>query len=298
MPVVVVGWFGEKSYSLQLHGISESLSRYGLAENRDYRFEYHQVRSQPELEAVLARHAGAPFVIYSANTSPAEFVIKSRTRVPHVFLTYSDPLADGWIQSYAQPGGTATGVVEFAPVHGKRLDLLRDLVPSAQATAIVLETNSASDVLDASLAEYSRAHPHPALKVFRVATGEAVDSIARRLRESKIDSAYVPLVGDIDRVVQPALEALARARVPAISERKADVRRGAVMALEVDRDALFERVAHQIALVLENVPPGTIPVQSPRKFLLTVNLDAAKRIGIDVPRSLLLQAEVVIADGR
>jgi ABC-type uncharacterized transport system substrate-binding protein len=218
MPVVVVGWFGEKSYTLQLRGISESLSRNGLAENRDYRFEFHQVRSQPELETVLAKHAGAPFVIYSANTSPAEYVIKSRTRVPHVFLTYSDPLADGWIQSYAQPGGTATGVVEFAPVHGKRLDLLRDLAPNAKTTAIILETNSTSDVLDASLAEYSRSHSHPALKVFRVAIGESVESIARRLSRVEDRFGLRSLVGDIDRVVQPALEALAQARVPAISE--------------------------------------------------------------------------------
>jgi putative ABC transport system substrate-binding protein len=100
-------------------------------------------------------------------------------------------------------------------------------------------------------------------------------------------------VGDIDRVVQPAMLGMRRYR---IHDRRQQS--GAVMALEVDRDALFERVAHQIALVLQNVPPGTIPVQSPRKFLLTVNLDAAKRVGIDVPRSLLLQAEVVIADGR
>ena len=64
----------------------------------------------------------------------------------------------------------------------------------------------------------------------------------------------------------------------------------------MDRDAL--RTGRRIrSLVLQNVPPGTIPC-SRRKFLLTVNLDAAKRIGIEVPRSLLLQAEVVIADGR
>jgi putative ABC transport system substrate-binding protein len=297
--ILVVGWFPKNAFESHLRGIARHLDSQGLREGRDFTFDYRQVRSQNELDGVLMSRGAGPVVIYSINTTPGEFVRRNGTSEPHVFLTYSDPLADGWITSYARPGGNATGVVEYAAVHEKRLDLLTRLAPRASAIAMIVESSSDGlERLREDSARFARTHPGISIALVSVARGETVDAVASRLRKAGAQAAYVPLHGGIDDIVDTVFGALRRERLPAIGERRGDIERGAVLSLAVDRNELRERISHQLALVLRGTPPGEIPVHSPRKFLLTVNMDAARRIGVEVPRSLLRQADFIVSDGR
>jgi putative tryptophan/tyrosine transport system substrate-binding protein len=297
--VVVASWFPQRNFDWQLKRFAELLAAEGLARGIDYEFEYHQVRSQQELDRALARQGDRPHVVYTTNTSPAEFVIRNGTLAPHVFATYSDPLADGWSASYARPGKALTGVVEYAAAHEKRLELLTRLLPSVKRIAVIAENGQVTrDVRDAMKAFEGR-HGNIRLSIFAVAAGDHPAGMADRLRTMKVDGAYVPMRnGAIDEIAGALYRALNGAGVPAIAERRHDISLGAVLALEVDRSELTRRLAHQLALVLTGTPAGSIPVHSPRRFQLAVNLDAARRLAITVPRGLLRQADFIIADGK
>ena len=199
---------------------------------------------------------------------------------------------------YARPGGIHTGVVEFAPAHGKRLELLLDTVTAVRRVAVLVETSSGSSALDEALAQFRAARPAVDLVVMRVSRTEGQAGISSRIRAAGVHAAYVPLEGEIDAVADAVFAALRAERIPTISEARRDIGRGAIMSLEVDRDDVVQRLSHQLALVLLGADPARVPVQSPRKFMLTLNLDAAAELGVRVPRTILRRAEVIVANGR
>ncbi len=298
--MVIVSWFPKFRYSRQVKAIEDYLVGQGFRYGADFEIEYHQVRTQEALDRVIAAQAGQPFVVLSNTTSPAEFVIRNGTRAPHVFVTYSDPIAQGWIDSYGHPGRTATGVVEYAPAHWKRLQLLARLMPKADRFAVLLGGDTVHPDLDDAIKGFLRERPGRSVKVIKVAVGDEATAIAARLLAAGAEAAYVPLPVDanIDDVAIPLYAAVSRLGLPAVSERRFDVTRGAVLALEVDRRDMNARVSHMIGLILRGTPPGSIPVHSPRRFFLSVNLDAAKRLGLAVPPSLLRQADFTVVDGK
>ena len=294
--ILVLGWFPEKSFAYQRQRVTTHLLRAGLREGVDYNVAYYQVRSQEETDRLLQGRDALSTIVFTPHTSPGHFVRASGTRVPHVFQTFSDPVADGWIESYSRPGGNRTGVVEHVPVHGKRLDLLQDLVPGARRIAVVFEATSVDPGVWRSIKAYRMSRPESALVPFKVEVGETAEAIAVRLKRDAIHAVYVPLAGQIDDISKSLFEAVRRAALPAITERHQDIPLGAVMALQVDRSDASPGVAHQLSLVLRKASAGDIPVLSPRRYVLALNPAAARRMGIDIPRGVLRKAEVVVSD--
>lgn len=295
----MLSWFEESDYRDYLRGLSERLLRYGLREGVDFHYEFRQTRSQAEVDAVIAARRGGYDVIHTTNTSPASFVMASGSKLPHVFATYSDPVAARWIETYTRPGGSATGVVELALAYEKRLDILRRVVPRARRIAVVLETSggAAEDSRQAA-AHFGRAHPEIAIHEIRVSSGEAVADIARKLREARVDAAYVPLGGQMAEMSSDVFKALARERIPAAGDRLIDTLQGAVVALELDRSPHLDSLASQLAMILRGASPSDIPVHSPRRLMLMVNLDAARALGVQLPRSVVRQADLILSDGK
>lgn len=298
--MVIVSWFPKFRYSRQVQTIEAYLAGQGLRYGADFEVEYHQIRTQEALDGVIAAQGSRPFIVFSNNTTPAEFVVKNGTRAPHVFVTYSDPLAERWIESYGHPGGTVTGVVEYVSAHGKRLQLLARLVPKAERFAILLPGGIVHPDLDEAIRAFAGEREGRSVRMIKVAVGDSAPAIAARLRAARAQAVYVPLPSgaNAEDLSVPLYAAVKSEGLAAMSERRFDVTRGAVLALEVDRRDVNARVAHMIGLILRGTPPGSIPVHSPRRLFLTVNLDAAKGLGLVVPPSLLRQADFAIVDGK
>jgi ABC-type uncharacterized transport system substrate-binding protein len=211
-----------------------------MQEGIDYKFEFHQVRTQEECDRVLEGRDPGSLIVFTPDTSPGRFVRANGIRASHVFQSFSDPLADGWIRSYARPGGNTTGVIENVPVHGKRLDLLADLVPRAARIGVVFEATSVEESVWNDIKQYEASHPARSFLLLRVSRGESAEAIAARLRSERIDAVYVPLVGEVDAIAQPLFAASRAARLAAVTERHRDLKLGAVMSLQVDRrDAMI-----------------------------------------------------------
>jgi putative ABC transport system substrate-binding protein len=92
--------------------------------------------------------------------------------------------------------------------------------------------------------------------------------------------------------------AIAHERLPAAADRRADAVRGAVVALEVDRSPNLDWIASQLAMILRGASPADIPVLSPRRLILMVNLDASRALRLSVPRAVLRQADAIVSDGK
>jgi len=295
----VLSWFEESDYRDYLRGLSERLLRYGLREGVDFTYEFHQTRAQADVDAILAARRDGSDIIHSTNTSPASFVVASSSRLPHVFATYSDPMAAKWIETYTRPGGSATGVVELALAYGKRLEILHRIVPKAKRIAIVLETSrGTADDLRHATRQFARNYPGIVTHEVHVTPGESVIAMARKLRAARVDAAYVPLGGEMAEMSGDVFMALARERIPAMGDRLIDTLQGAVVALEVDRSPHLDSLASQLARILRGTSPSDIPVHSPRRLMLMVNLDAARALGVTLPRSVARQADLILSDGK
>lgn len=270
----------------------------GLRRGVDFEMDLRQVRTQEETDKALATAAPGTAIVYTANPSPAQFVISNGTRMPHVFQTFADPVEKGWVQSYARPGGTATGVVQAVPLSGKRLELLFRLLPGAHRAVAVVEAGADTRALARELARFSAGSPGFVVDIVEVVPGASPEKLAAELRAMRAQAGIVPLVGQVDRILETVFKAFALAGIPAIAERWGDMKAGAVAALMVDMKEQFERLAHQFAMILRGVSPGEIAVHSPRRYRLALNYDVARRFGIEFPRAVLLQAEGFFIDGR
>lgn len=299
MRVVTVSAYAKHRFSRQNRTIEEYLATQGLRRGIDFELEYHLVMTRADLDRVIAAQPDSRFILYSNSRSTAELVFDARAKAPHVFSTYSDPLASGWIESYAHPGGNATGVVTYADAHEKRLDLLLRIKPFDRIAVLFCGPSPQRD-LQHAIDRFRAAHGSLSVDVI-IVTPATLASLATNLRSRGVQAAYVPVPlegsGDLDSVAKGMFATLAELRIPAISERRSDTRLGAAMALEADWSQVNGNVARQIGLLLAGAKPGSVPVQSPRRLVLTVDMAVATRIGLAVPRSLLRQAEFTVAQG-
>lgn len=296
--IVINSWFSERGYARQVKAITDYLATRGYHRGTDFTIEYHQLRTQEAFDRVLG--AGERTIVVSNGSENAEFMFANGTRAPHVFSIYSDPVQRGWIASYAKPGGSATGVVEYVDAHARRLQILRELMPGATRLAIL--ASGAPDQPDLQrAAAYAGAGNAIEVTFIHVRPSDSAAVIAARLKAARTQMAYLPLsMGDAFETVSDIVYGAIRlAGVPSIAERQFEVLKGkGLMALQVDRSEVDIRLADAVALLLGGARAGDIPVHSPRRFMLTVNLDVAGELNIEVPRALLRRAERVVANGR
>jgi putative tryptophan/tyrosine transport system substrate-binding protein len=296
--ILINSWFSERGYPAQVKTITDYLEARGFHRGADFTVEFHQVRTQDAFDRLLG--AGEGKIVVSNGSENAEFAFANRTPAPHVFSVYSDPVERGWIESYVKPGGNATGVVEYVDAHAKRLQILAQLMPEARRLAIL--SSGAAEQPDLRRASEQLSIVSGIEVTFiHVRPSETPSQVARRLREARAQMAYVPLsVNDAFEVVGESIYGAIRTlRIPSVAERQFEILRGkGLLALQVDRSEVDTRIADAIALILNGARAGDIPVHSPRRFMLTVNLDVARDLSIVVPRALLRQASRVISDGR
>ena len=237
-----------------------------------------------------------PDVIYVVG--PGVLLFKApASSIPIVALT-ADPLGQGLAQSLAHPGGNVTGVsVDAGPsIYGKRIELLRQIVPalsklaflalrvqweSAQGAAMRAAADTAGLTWISSLVELPTSET-----IYRA----AIDDIRRR-------SAQAIVVADNPDTAQhrdPIVDAIAETRLPAMFAIRDFVNAGGLIAYAFDIVELNQRAARDIDAILRGTKPGDIPFYQASRFTLSVNLKTAAALGLTVPQSLLAQADEVI----
>ena len=231
-------------------------------------------------------------VILTHNTPPV-LAAKEATSVPIVFASAGDPVGTGVVASLARPGGNVTGLsAGSTDVVGKRLELLREVMPGLRRLAILA---SDSPHLVQEIGEVQRAARTLALEV---ATFEIrrIEDIAPAFETLKggADALYVisdPVtVSNRVRINTLALGA----RLPTMHSVREPVEAGGLMSYGANWSDMFRRAADYVDKVLRGAKPADIPVEQPTKFDLIINLTTAKVLGQEVPPSLLARADEVI----
>jgi putative ABC transport system substrate-binding protein len=232
-------------------------------------------------------------VIFTAGTESTVAAKQVTSVIPIVFALAVDPIAAGLVESLARPGGNVTGLsLQSSDLAGKRLELLRELLPNLRRLAILVNVNNPGGVAEMSKAE--AAARTLGLDVAKLEIRRAEDiAPAFEAIKGHADALYVgpdPLVNS-NRVRIQTLSL--SAQLPTIYGFRGYVEAGGLMSYGPNSTEEFWRAAEIVDKVLRGAKPADIPVEQPTKFDLVVNLTTAKALGLTVPDKLLAFAEVI-----
>jgi len=250
--------------------------------------------------AEIRRHAAelaalAPDAILAAATSSVVPLLQATRTVPIIFTATNDPVGFGFVDSLARPGGNATGFMNWEFSMGaKWLELLKQIAPGVMRVAVLRDASQSFTVN--VFTAIQTAAPSLGVEVIPVNmrdAGEieqAVANFARSPNGGLIPSPSSAVVQHRDLIVTLA----ARHKLPAIYWERFFVTAGGLMSYGPDITEAFRQAAGYVDRILKGEKPADMPVQAPTKYELAINLKTAKKLGLEVPQSLLARADEVI----
>jgi len=299
-PVVgfVNGSTAETSQHL-LAGFRKGLAETGYVEAQNVTVEYHWLDGHyDQLEGLMADlvHRRVA-VIATPASNVATFAAKAATTtIPIVFGVAEDPVRLGLVASIARPGGNATGInFFFSEVIGKRLSLLRELVPKAARIAVLVNPSNASTA-ETTIRDIEKIAPGMGLQyqVLNASTNGEIDGAFAVFQRERPDALFVAPDGFFSsRAVQFAT-LTARDRIPASYANRYIVVAGGLMSYGPDLADVFRQAGVYTGRILKGEKPADLPVLQSTKFDFVINLQTARALGIEVPPGVLSVADEVI----
>jgi len=236
-----------------------------------------------------------PDVIVAIGGRVVPAFIELTRSIPIIIPGSGDPVAFGWVKSLAQPGGNVSGFTFYeTSVLGKMLEILKQIAPGASRIALIYNPDNAANARSLSLSE----------------------EFARSLGIEPVRAPF-PTIAELERALEPLAKAgnagilsipnltvtqlrvriaelMVRLRLPAIYSDRILVTSGGLLSYDADRIDIYRRAASYVDRVLRGEKVGDLPFQQPTKYQLTINLKAAKALGLAVPEQLLAAADELI----
>jgi putative ABC transport system substrate-binding protein len=283
----------------RLRGFHRGLRESGYVEGESvsivYRWADGDNRRLPELAADLIRRQVA--VIAATGGTPTALAAKAATAtIPIVFAVPEDPVGLGLVASLPRPGGNLTGVNFFnAEVAAKRLELMRELVPSAKRVAVLVNPTNAAN-MEANLRQLQPAAETlgAEIEVVRAASSREIDAAFAAMARERPDMLFV--MGDAlfnSRRLQLAMLA-ARHMLPASYAQRDYPVSGGLMSYGTDVTDAFRQVGFYVGRILKGARPADLPAVQAAKFQLVINAQTARLLDLTVPPQLLARADEVI----
>jgi putative ABC transport system substrate-binding protein len=249
------------------------------------------------LRADARELARLPAEVILAITSPAVAALKQEApAIPVVFVAVSDPVGSGFVNSLSRPGGNITGFINLeASLSGKWLELLKEVVPGLTHAGFMFNPETAP-FADYYLRAFEAAAPAAAVAAVVVPVHDPndIEGAVRALKAKPVAGLIV--MPDTFTTVnrRRIIELAARERLPVVYANGATVRQGGLIGYGVDNVESVRGAASYVHRILRGEKPGDLPVQTPTKFELVINLKTAKALGLDVPPTLLARADEVV----
>ena len=294
-----IGFLGANTPAVQIRWTAafvQRLRELGWIEGRTIAIEFRWAEGRSERAAEIA----AEFVRQKVDvivTGGTEYVLTAKqvtSVIPIVFSNVGDPVDSGLVAGLARPGGNVTGLsIQGTDTAGKRVELLRDVIPSLRRLAIMANVGNPAVVLE--LRQVQAVARTLGLEVTTLEIRRAEDiTPAFEALKSRADALYIvpdPLA-DTHRV---RINTLALGtRLPTISGVREQVEAGGLMSYGANFPDLFRRAADLVDKILRGAKPADIPVEQPTKFDLIINITTAKALGLEIPPTLLARADEVI----
>ena len=296
--VPIIGFLGPgtpSAWSAWTAAFVQRLRELGWIEGRTVAIEYRWAEGSTERFGEIAAEFVRLKVDVIVTVGGAVLAAKEVTSViPIVFAAANDPVGTGLVPGLARPGGNVTGLSsQAADLAGKRLELLREVVPGLRHLAIMSNAGYPAAVLE--MGEAESAARTVGLNVVRLEIRRAQDiAPAFEALKGRAEALYVttdPILNS-NHVRITTLANLAR--LPMITTQREFVDAGSLMSYGPNYPNLFRRAADYVDKILRGAKPGDIPVEQPSKFVLVLNLIAAKGLGLEISPKLLALADEVI----
>jgi putative tryptophan/tyrosine transport system substrate-binding protein len=269
----------------------------GYLEGQNIAFEYRYAGGLPDrLAWVAAELVHRPVdLIATFGTPPTLAAKRATTTIPIVMIGVGDPVGAGLVASFNSPGGNITGNTILGPeVAGKRLQLLKEVIPALSRVAFLWNPDNASH--PAQLAELRVAAETLGIKLLPVAvrSPDEFDSAFAEMIRERTDAFLMTADPFHQLSIGRIIDFLTNNRLPGMFLTREIVAAGGLMSYGASVPDLFRRGAVYAHKILQGTKPADLPVEQPVKFELVVNLRTAKAIGLTIPESFLLRADEVI----
>lgn len=295
----VIGFLGPGSRAVdgsRVAAFVERLGELGWTDGRNITIEYRWADGRPERFGELAIELNKlkVNVIVTWGTATAIAAKRATSAIPIVFTIVSDPVGAGLVASLSRPGGNLTGLsTQHIEAAGKRLELLREVVPNVRQLGVMANIGNPASVLEMRETEsIARTLGLAVVKFEFQRAGEIASGIARL--KDRVDALFIAPDAIVntnrDQINKLALDA----RIPTMHGYRDPVAAGALMSYGPNYTDLVRRCADFVDKILRGAKPADIPVEQPTRFDLVVNLKTAKALGLAVPPSVLTRADEVI----
>jgi len=281
----------------RLTAFEQALGQLGWTQGRNVRIDYRfaggdAATSRKQAEELVAL---APDVIVSSGSSSTGPILQATQSVPVVFTIVPDPVGSGFVDSLSQPGGNATGFMQFEyGLSGKWLELLKEIAPSLTRVIVLWDP-----AITAGIGQFTI--------IQSVATSAGIDVRPVKLRDvDEIERAIttfarapngglIVTASPLSAVRRDLIIALAaRHKLPAVYNERFYVTAGGLISYGASFIDQFRQAAGYVDRILKGEKPADLPVQGPAKYELVINLKTAKTIGLAMPPSVLARADEVI----
>jgi len=295
MPVIGLlraGQMDEKGLTALRTGLSEL----GYAEGRNVAIELHATEQYDRLPALASALVRRQVAVIYASSLPAALAAKAATAtIPIVFSLGGDPIEAGLVTSMSRPTGNLTGATIFlGELLPKRLELLRELVPSATLIGVLLNPNNPNS--EARSRDVQEAARTIGQRILLVQAGNERDFVSAF--STLVQQRAGALVVSDDPLLSVHSEQIialaARHALPTIYFFRLDTVNGGMMSYGVNIDDQYRQAGTYVGRILKGEKPADLPVLQPTRFDLVINLKTAKALGLAVPQSLLARADEVI----
>ena len=298
--IPVIGFLSGRSpfeSAAVVNGFRQGLSAAGYSE-RNIIIEYRWAEGRYDrLSALASELVSRRVAVIAAVGSPnSGLAAKAATAtIPIVFISGSDPVQEGLVASLNQPGGNVTGIVPLLPaMEGKRLGLLREIIPNAALIAVLLNSTFANfnkqmnDVQEAARAVSQQ------LLLLRASSEEEIETAfataAERQAKGLLVGADPFMLSRRERLVGFA----ARSAIPAIYEAREYASAGGLMSYGISLTNAYREAGVYVGRILNGEKPSDLPLLQPDKFEFVINLKTARTLGLAIPPGLLSIADEVI----
>ena len=295
-----IGFLGNSTAALEANLVGafrEGLRDLGYVEGRNVLIEYRWAEGKYDRFPALIGELLVPkvAVIVTAGT-PATLAVKKATpSVPIVMTAVGDPVGTGIVTSLSHPGGNITGLTAISTeMDAKRLELLREVVPSVSYIALLWNAGSPLQVLAEKQVQAAAQVLRMRVLSFGVKTEEEIKSALAVMARERPDALLV--LADRLLLHHRALimDFATRHRLPGVHAYRELVEAGGLMSFGPSYADMHKRAAYFVDRILKGAKPGDLPVERPRTFELVINLKVARALGLTIPQSVLLRGTEII----
>jgi putative ABC transport system substrate-binding protein len=260
----------------------------------EFRFAEQHLERLPALAMELVRKQVT--VIFTGGGDAPAMVAKGATStIPIVFVTGFDPVKSGLVASLNRPGGNLTGATVIAgPLAAKRLELLRELVPTARAVAVLINPNNPVAETDTAAAQATGRTLGHEVHVLSAGNEQEVEAAFTTLSQLKADALMVDPDPLFQNLRSKIVALVKRRALPAIYYSRDFADAGGLISYGASFTNRYRQGGIYVGRILKGAKPGDLPVVQPTKFELVINLKAAKALGVTIPPAPLARADEVI----